>query len=102
MAINVKEITQRVNSFTYGDRDGEGFTQTIEANATDKFRQTYRKRQNELKEILLHDESTSTELIKTLDSLVGCILEYRYNIVEYGHYTEDKEEQGRCHLTLKN
>lgn len=99
MAIKVKEIVEQVMSFSDGDKDVNGWTETIEKNATDEFKEIYNKRQKELKSVLDNDDATSTELIESLDNLVGCILGYRYNIVDYGHYCEDEDEH-RCHLKL--
>lgn len=91
MAIKVKEILENVKDYK-GSND--------ELNATDVFKKLSNDKFTKLKEVLDNDQASSTELIKTLDDLVYVILDYRYNIVDYGHYTDDKDDNSRRHLKV--
>jgi len=93
MAINVKEILEKVDSYTRGN-DGK-------INATAEFKKLCNDNLIKINEVLKNDNETSEELIKSLDNLVYAILDYRYNIVDYGHYSDDTEDNGRCHLYVR-
>jgi hypothetical protein len=92
MAIKVKEVVENVRSYT---RDNDG-----DVNATEEFKKLSKEKLATLKEVLGNEEATSTDLINSLDELVYAILDYRYNIVDYGHYTDDDDDNGRSHLRV--
>ena len=90
-SIKVKEIKEKVYSYTRGN-DGN-------INATVDFKKMYNYF-SKFKEVLKDDDKTSTELLHSLDDLIYCILDYRYNIVDYGHYSKNDVDNGRCHLSV--
>ena len=92
MSVLVKEIVENVNSYTRGHNG--------ELNATTEFKQLSNLNLVKIKEVLKNENATSKELIKSLDDLVYTILDYRYNIVDYLHYTDDPDDNGRAHLRV--
>lgn len=69
--------------------------------ALDQFKKSFNKRSKELSKRLKAESGTTTDLLKDIDSLVGSLLHFRWNIVEHARYEDDWDDQGRCHKEIK-
>lgn len=79
--INVKEIKTSVTDFTCG---GDGTK-----NATQVFMQKFVEEAKKVDFILKNDGESMQNLVKQLDELAAVVMNYRYNIVDYSHYSSE-------------
>ena len=72
-----------------------------EVNATEQFKKDLKASAEKLAEVLNNTELDAQELLNQIDQHAGVLLGYRWNIVDYSHYSED-ENDAMCHKYLNS